>query len=398
MAYHLRLIAAVLVLAGSAGALTRTTYRLESNLITVSPDAGKLLPDLSDRWREIYVQELRVYLKGDASNRIGYRVEPRFAIRSERDSATVTDWVLDQGYAFVDFSPRVTLFAGKQRIRWGTGWTYTPTDRLQSAPNTLDPARYLEGVPLLRLTGSFPELSFSVLYSPQRAADSVTARGRIAGVRLFKLIGTTDCYASVTHNFASEVNAGAAFATDTGPAVICGEGAYLRLHSGTLRHHLDDATGGAWKPRAVLGASRRFSASTSGYMELYYDGWGLSDDLYADYRARLAADLDGMRRLNPAAFADYARLLQLTRPTAGLRQFYVAGNGSYVYHDQWNIAGNLIVEPAGGTIYIYPLVSFTGFKNCEITAGVSAALGGDNSEKAILPAWTSADGRFVIYF
>lgn len=382
------------------------TYRLESDVYLISPDHGDLyiLPEILDEeteWTERYVQELRLLLRGKPSHRTGYRIEPRFQITYQHDSTEAFDWVLDQGYGYVDFSDRVTLFLGKQRIRWGTGMTYTPTDRLQPVPNTLDPTRYLEGIAAARLEMSLPVFSVSALYSPDRNLGvESSGNGRLIGLRLFKLVGTTDLYLSATHDFESEVNAGGAFAWDSGPAVIYGECAFLKQSGGTLRHYLGKETETVWKPQVMLGASRVFSASTSVYIEGYYTGWGLNRTEYDDFLDRLQSNVERLRQglLDPFAALDYAALYSLAQPTIALRQWYAAANGTYTYHDAWSVSGNAVVEPVGGTLYLYPLVSYIGFQNVDLTAGISLTAGSSKGERDLLPAWYAVDGRFILYF
>jgi len=389
-----------------AFAQPQTTFRLENNAVFTGPDRGAvwLYPPATGTWRENYLHELRVSVKGSHQRRAGYRIEPRFQFVHQPDSAENFDWVLDQGYGYLNPSHRVTFLMGKQRARWGTGLTYTPSDNLQRNANPLDPTRYLEGVYLARMDATLPWFSMSLLYSPDRGDDLIeipTLDGtrRMAGARLFKLVGTVDLYATATHNFDDETNIAGAFSWDAGPLVVYGEGAWLAMENSTLRHYMVLEQNRTWIPRAVLGGSKLFGNS-SVYAEIYYTGWGLDDSEFADYLARFKSDANELRtrQPNPAAIVDYANLLLLTRPTQELHQWYVATSGVYNWRNLWTVGGNLIFEPADQTLYGYPLITFMGYPDVDISAGFSFAAGSPSSELPVLPAYYATDLRFVIYF
>ncbi|MCB9358102.1 MAG: hypothetical protein H6508_01445 [Calditrichaeota bacterium] len=383
----------------------RTTFRLESNAIFTGHEHGDvwIYPPDTGKWRERYVHELRVFLKGSHERRAGYRVEPRFWFTHQPDSTEEFDWVLDQAYGYLNPSPRVTFLMGKQRARWGTGLTYTPTDNLQRSADPLDPSRYLEGVYLARMDATLPWFSASLLYTPDRnngydELPIAVNTSRMAGARLFKLVGTVDLYATALHNFDDETNVGGAFSWDSGPVVLYGEAAWLLRENSNLRHYLALESGTVWKPRAVLGASKLFGNS-SVYGEIYYTGWGLNREEYADYLSRFREVADVTEWLvRPASAIEYANLLLLTKPTQELHQVYVAASGVYNWRDLWTFGGNLIFEPVDGTLYGYPLITFIGYPNVDIAAGFSFATGSSDSELPVLPAYVAADMRFVIHF
>lgn len=383
----------------------QTTFRLESNALFTGPERGEvwLFPPATKQWQERYLHELRVSLKGTHEKRAGYRVEPRFRFTHQPDSAEQFDWVLDQGYGYVNPSDRVTFLMGKQRARWGTGMTYTPTDNLQSTANPLDPTRYLEGVYLARMDATLPWFSMTVLYSPDRSEEidnlPTSETRRIAGARLFKLVGTTDLYATATHNFDNETNLGGAFSWDSGPLVVYGEAAWLALERSTMRHYLGLETGRTWKPRAVLGGSKLFGNS-SVYAEVYYTGWGLGRSEYKDYLTRFKGNANELRdrQPDPVTVIDYANLLLLTEPMQELHQWYLAASGVYNWRDLWTVGGNFVFEPVDQTLYGYPLVTFLGYPNVDIAAGFSFVTGSHSSELPVLPAYYAADVRFVVHF
>lgn len=396
----------LILFAATLCAEPQTTFRLENNAIFTGPERGEvwLFPLATTKWQEQYLHELRVSVKGTHERRAGYRVEPRFQFVHQPDSAEKFDWVLDQAYGYVNPSDRVTFLMGKQRARWGTGMTYTPTDNLQRSASPLDPTRYLEGVYLARMDATLPWFSASLFYSPDRGENEINLpfpgkTKRMAGARFFKLIGTVDFYASVMQNLDSETNAGGAFSWDSGPFVIYGEGSWFIPETSTLRHYLGLNHFIQGKPRAVLGGSKLFGSS-SVYAEVYYTGWGLNKQEYENYLVRFKGDAETLREnlLNPTAVVDYANLLLLTRPTQELHQWYVAASGVYNWRDLWTVGGNLIFEPVDQTLYGYPLITFLGYPNVDIAAGFSFAAGSSTSELPVLPVYHAIDLRFVIHF
>lgn len=398
--------ASSLLLCALTYAQPQTTFRLENNAGFTGPDRGEvwLYPPNTNEWQERYLHELRVSIKGTYGQRAGYKVEPRFQFVHQPDSTEKFDWVLDQGYAYINTSPRVTFLMGKQRARWGTGMTYTPTDNLQRSANPLDPARYLEGVYLARMDATLPWFSLSLLYSPDRGEDEIELpqsdkTRRMAGVRFFKLVGTIDLYASALHNFDDETNLGGAFSWDTGPLVLYGETAWLMRENATIRHYLTLENEATWQPRAVLGGSK-ILGNSSVYAEVYYTGWGLDGSEYYAYLDQFKSTAKVLRQnlVNPSALIDYGNLLLLTKPTQELHQIYIATSGVYNWRDLWTFGGNVILEPVDQTLYGYPMITFTGYPDVDIAAGFSFAAGSSDSELPVLPAYYAADLRFAIHF
>lgn len=393
------------------------TYRLESSGVFTGPEHGNLYPRYhfdDDDWNEVYLQEMRLFVKGKASPQVGYRIEPRFQY-TYADSAGEFDWTLDQAYAYVDFSDKFSVTGGKQRIRWGTGMTFTPTDRWQPAANTLDPTRYLEGTYLFKADLFLPIASLTAVYTPSR--EHVEYRvdpDHVVGLRLYKLIGTLDIYLSATRSIYSrrgsingrtsnydeyETNYGAAFSWDSGPAVIYGEASHLKLTSGTIRHLLVPDVN-TWQQRFVLGTSKQFNSSSSGYIEAYYNGWGLS---HSDYKRlnKILGQLQGFYGpyIENTPFADFVdQVMQLGSPARSLHQWYIALNGTYIYKETWGVTGNVIYEPVDNSCFVYPLLTYRGVENMDFMLGYSTVFGSSDGEKALMPAIHAVDFRFIVYF
>jgi hypothetical protein len=266
---------------------------------------------------------------------------------------------------------------------------------------------------LFRFDTYLPYASLTAVYSPGR--ENVEYRyepDHVAGLRLYKLIGTLDVYLSATrsiysyHNntstesrtttFENETNYGLALSWDAGPAVIYGEASSLKLTTGTLRHLLNPDQS-EWEQRIVLGASKQFSSSTSMYLEGYYNGWGLNHSEFE----RLSETIDQLNYFTiPQSQyeAFYSQVMSLASPARSLHQWYIAMNGSYIYKETWGATGNIIYEPVDNTFYAYPLLSYRGIKNTDFMIGYSTVLGNVSGEMALLPVKNTVDFRFIVYF
>ena len=62
-----------------------------------------------------------------------------------------TDWVVRQGYAQYWWGEKVGLRVGKQRIAWGSGFAWNPTNRLEPPKNALNTTLEQEGALAARL-------------------------------------------------------------------------------------------------------------------------------------------------------------------------------------------------------------------------------------------------------
>jgi hypothetical protein len=380
-----------------------TTWRLESDAYLSGKEGGRLSTAALFRPPELLAyQELRLRIEGKASKRVGYRVEPRF--RLDVAPADTFSWVLDQGYGYANLTRTTTLFVGKQRIRWGTGLTWTPTDRLQSAPDPLDPARYLEGIEALRLEQSWPIFSASFIVSPQSGlGEQSLARQLRFGARLYKLVGTADLYLGATHQSRDETSVGFAWSWDVGPGVFYGEAAGLRDQAGkALRFHFTDEEAGIWKGRGVVGFSRQFRWNLGGSVEVFGDEWGLEDKLFRRFRERLDRDLRAIKGELPgdivAAALEYNELLTKAMPVLGLRRLYGAVSVNYLWANRLQCDAVTIVVLEDGTAYFYPRLSYVAIENLDIMLGALLVAANDTGEGVILPVHRTLEFRFVVHF
>lgn len=381
----------------------RTTWRLESDAYLSGREWGSLSISEFLPPPELFAyQELRLRIEGKTSSRVGYRIEPRF--RLDVAPADTFSWVLDQGYAYANLLRGMTLYIGKQRIRWGTGLTWTPTDRLQSAPDPLDPTRYLEGIEAVRLEQSWPFLSASFVVSPQSGlSDQPLARQLRFGARLYKLVGTADLYLGWTYQRKDESSVGFAWSWDTGPCVFYGEAAGLRdWKRRALRFSLTDEKAGEWKGRGVIGFSRQFRWNIGGSVEVFGDEFGLEDELFTQFSDRLKNDLrilKGETSGDPIAAAlDYYSLSSRATPALGLRRFYGSASVNYLWRDRIQCDAVVIAALEDGTTYFYPRLSYVAIQNLEIMMGALLVVANDDGEGAILPAHQTLEFRFIVHF
>jgi hypothetical protein len=87
------------------------------------------------------------------------------------------------------------LYTGKQRIKWGVGFNWNPTDKLQPEKNVLDPTLDLEAFYAIRLEYSNDFITPSFIIAPELNSnvENLTENLRFA-LQLYKLIGTADIF------------------------------------------------------------------------------------------------------------------------------------------------------------------------------------------------------------
>ena len=92
----------------------------------------------------------RPRLAGDARSLPGGLPRLRRAGRGARPGDE-TDWVVRQGYAQYWWGEKVGLRVGKQRVAWGSGFAWNPTNRLEPPKNAFNTTLEQEGALAARL-------------------------------------------------------------------------------------------------------------------------------------------------------------------------------------------------------------------------------------------------------
>jgi len=241
---------------------------------------------------------------------------------------------------FVTFSSGNTdARFGRQRIAWGTGRFWSPTDVLNPIRPTQLERDERPGTDALLLEQKFGPLSrLSAVYAPQHdPSDSSTAmrwHGNHAGVD----------YSIVGGEFGRDRMAGMDFASQIGSAGVRGEMTYTRPETGTSYE------------RAVAGLNYAFPNTLTLSAELYYNGAGESDPQAYDFASLFAGRIQNVGRRYLGLFAGY----EIT-PLLKWNNYFVA-----------NVADH--------SRYFSPTLTYSVKTNLDLTVGVQLFTGSNGGE------------------
>lgn len=226
------------------------------------------------------IQKCRVKIK-EKIDQIKFDFDARLYLKPSRNNF---EYFIDSAYFSFENGPFV-LYAGKQRIKWGVGYTWSPTDKLQPEKKVLDPASDLEGVYALRLeySSDFFTPSFVIAPKPQNVDSDFGENFRFA-LQLYKLIGATDFFINGIYQMNSIQTLGAAISHDADFLVLNLEGAAIRYMNipaqfqgifGYEANTLD------WS--YLVGFTKTIESKLFICGEYYYSGWGMSNKQFDDY-------------------------------------------------------------------------------------------------------------------
>ena len=260
----------------------------------------------------------------------------------------VEDDYLDRGSAYARHrlyrgfvtleAPLADVLIGRQRIAWGSGRFWNPTDLF----NPYNPAQLERderiGVDAVLVEKSLDALSrLSLAYAPQRdAAHSRALRYRTN-------MANTDL-AVMAGEFRGDRVVGVEFAGRLGEASLYGEVAYTH-----------PATGPAFT-RAVLGSEYAFVNTLTVGVELYWNGAGAADEARYDFT-----------RLFAGAIQNVARR-------------YVGGHLKYEITPLLRSDNYVIVNLDDGSRFVAPGLVYSLATNWDVSVGVQSFGGAGASE------------------
>ncbi|MFW5695658.1 MAG: hypothetical protein ACOCYB_10850 [Alkalispirochaeta sp.] len=128
-----------------------------------------------------------------------------------------------QAYVSVRAGDQVALRAGRQRLNWGTGWTFSVTDALhpQSPDSEVEPG--FDG-----LSVSFhpsPNLSLEVALAVQDALATEDLNDLRQAAYISAYLAPVDLSLSLVHQYATMLRPGIGLSLPAGPLLIAGEAA-----------------------------------------------------------------------------------------------------------------------------------------------------------------------------
>jgi len=318
-----------------------------------------------------------------------------------------TDGVVRQAYAQYWWGDRVGVRVGKQRIAWGSGFAWNPTNRLEPPKNALNTTLEQEGALAARLdwvpapwasvvlvgatTDATPrDLPFATP-EPERR-DSAALRARF-------VVGDTDLALVVSGGKNQRTLFGLDLGRDLGWAAVHAEAA---LYEGAEMLPPRDDT---LFFRVVAGALRTSGENTFA-LEYFYNGEGYSDGGVERWLAGL--DQAWAASTNPSlppelqqqAFAAYAAGASI--PYAGglgLRRHYLhaswtRGGATSV----WTGAVRTIFGLDDGAFALTPGVGWAPRGNVTLNLDAVLLLGPDESEYRLAPVRGALQARLKVLF
>ena len=318
-----------------------------------------------------------------------------------------TDWVVRQGYAQYWWGEKAGLRVGKQRIAWGSGFAWNPTNRLEPPKNVLNTTLEQEGVLAARfdwnpaswasvvLVGSTTDAmprDLPVAEADGERRDAVSLRTRI-------LVKDTDVAFVASAGKNQRTLFGLDLGRDLGWAAVHAEAA---LYEGAeMFPPRDDEV----FFRIVAGALRT-SGENAFALEYFYNGEGYSDAGAARWLSGL--DRSWTAATNPALPPEPQRQA-LAVYTSGASIPYAGGLGlrRHYLHASWTRGGATSVWTGAvrtvlglddGAFALTPGVGWAPRGNVTLNVDAVLLLGPEESEYRLAPLRGALQARLKVLF
>jgi hypothetical protein len=356
-------------------------------------DAYPGLGRLAAGWRETHGSFRAVFR--------GY-VERTWGTRGDE-----TDWVVRQGYAQYWWGEKVGVRLGKQRIAWGSGFAWNPTNRLEPPKNALNTSLEQEGALAVRLDWAPSARASVVLVGattdatprdlPTAATDA--KRRTSAAVRARFLVRDTDVALVLSGGKNQRTLAGVDLGRDLGWAAVHAEAA---LYEGAEMFPPRDDTVFF---RVVAGALRT-SGENAFALEYFYNGEGYSDAGAERWLAGL--DEAWTAATNPALPPEVQQqALEAYAAAASIPYAWGLGLRRNYLHASWTRGGatsvwtgsvRAVVGLDDGSLALTPGVGWAPRGNVTLNLDAVVLLGPDESEYRLAPVRGALQARVKVLF
>lgn len=291
---------------------------------------------------------------------------------------------VDNAYVSITNGPLI-FYLGKQRIKWGTGYFWNPSDVLQTPKNILDLTENLEGILSVRCDYSHPWAtpSLMMVFNPNDITEEAAGNYKFAG-QLYKLIGTMDLFLNSVYWHNNLQSLGLALSWDVDWFIINAEaGAVKYLNKAYSLDRILDEQADELNYNYVVGLSRQLGETFFVTAEYYHHGNGLDNHSFDAYLAKLRQDASWLQYLDTTMKKDYAGF-----------------NLSYTYDNTWGINFLAVAGLNEGSCYIYPRVSYVGNPNYSIELGYFKNYATANNPEAYyaMPVDDAVELRVTGYF
>jgi hypothetical protein len=325
-----------------------------------------------------------------------------YGTRGER-----THWVVRQAYGQYWWGEKLGVRLGKQRIAWGSGFAWNPTNRLEPPKNALNTALEQEGALAARLDWAPASWTSVVLVGAQTDVTprdlplpSEENRRRAAAARARFLVRNTD----VAFVVSGGRNQRTLFGLDLGRDL----GGSLSLHAeGSVYRgaEVPPPRDGVTFLRVVAGALRT-SGEHAFALEYFYNGEGYSEAQLDRWLTGL--DASWAAATNPALPPE-DRQQALGAYALGASVPYVGGLGlrRHYLHASWTRGGatsmwtgavRAVVGLADGAVALTPGLGFAPRGNVTLNLDAILLFGPAESEFRLAPVRGALQARFKVLF
>jgi len=369
---------------------TEETALNRGNVLGLDPDEGLLRA--SAAWKES-LGGARFVVRGFVERSLG----------GTGDETTVT---LRQGYAQYWWGTGCGVRAGKQRVAWGSGFVWNPTNRLEPAKNPVNASLEQEGVWAARMDvvpASWVGLVLVATRGDTNVGDlpfgAAPAKSDAGALRVRFLVSDTDLAFVFSGGQERPSLLGFDVARDVGPFSLHAEGS---VYQGA---EIPPARSDQTFFRIVTGALRVIG-ETSLAFEYFYNGEGYDDSQMAAYLAGLdvayAASTDprlppeerdrALQRYLAGAAVPYSGGL-------GLRRHYLQASWSRAHlHGDWTLTARALVGLSDGGVGLTPGIGYAPRGNVTINLDGVLLLGPQDSEYRLAPVHGAVQARVKVLF
>ena len=361
------------------------------NLLGLHRDEGLLRALLN--WRESH-EGARLVFRGFVERRIGHDPE--------------THWRAREAYGQYAWGETFSLRLGKQRVAWGSGFAWNPTNRMERPKNPLNTGLEQEGALAVRADW-IPAANAGVIVVAARSDTGVgdlpfataEVKRRGAAVRMRLLVKETDLALVFSGGDNQRTLVGLDLARVL-PAAISAH-AEAALYRGA---ELPPAREGETFFRLAAGALRTFGEHTSVAIEYFFNGEGYDDVEAAAYRAGLdqayARALDAGLPVQAREAARAAYVGAAGVPYAGglgLRRHYLHATWTRrALGDRWTTTARAVLGLSDGAAAFTPGVSFAPRGDLTFTVDGVILRGPERSEYRIAPLKGAVQARLKFLF
>ena len=336
-----------------------------------------------------------------------FRAVYRGYVEQDFGAARDTTWTTRQAYLQYAWGSSLQVRLGKQRIAWGSGFVWNPTNRLEPPKSEFNTGLEQEGSLAARVDW-IPSSRAGVIFVAARSEASTSDLGpapevprRTSGSgRLRVLVKDTDLALVVTAGKNQRTLLGLDVARNLGgQATAHAEAAVYR--GAEMAPPRDEQT--FFRIAAGLLRSRNTNSLA---LEYFYNGEGYGDATTAAYLAAL--DRAYGRSTDPA-LPPVARQEALDRYLRGVSVPYSAGLGLRRHYlqaswsrseirGQWSVAARGLWGLSDGGIALTPGVAYAPRGNVTVQLDAVVLLGPDDSEYRLAPVHGSLQTRVKVLF